>query len=41
MVGVCGTQGETRSDGAMSGNTTLSGEDEAGKPTGVWLDGEP
>jgi len=25
----------------MSGNTTLSGEDEAGKPTGVWLDGEP
>ena len=40
-LGVCGTKGETRSDGVLSGNTMLAGEDEGGKPTGVWLDGEP
>jgi len=39
-LGVCGS-GEIRSDGIFSGNTTLAGEDEAGRPTGVWLGGEP
>ena len=37
----CGTKGETRPDGVMRGNTTLAGADEAGKPIGVWLGGEP
>ena len=39
-AGVCG-KGETRSDGVLSGTTTLGAEDEAGKPIGAWLGGEP
>ena len=39
-LGVCG-KGEARSDGVMSGTTTLGAEGEAGKPIGAWLGGEP
>ena len=39
-LGVCG-KGETRSDGVLSGTTTLGAEDEDGKPIGTWLGGEP
>jgi hypothetical protein len=38
-VGVCGS--EARSDGVISGETTLSAEDEGGAPIGLWLAGEP
>ena len=40
-LGACGTKGETRSDGVLSGTTTLGAEDEDGKPIGTWLGGEP
>ena len=40
-LGACGTKGEARSDRVLSGTTTLGAEDEAGKPTGAWLGGEP
>jgi len=39
LLGLCGEG--AHSDGVMSGQTTLGGEDEDGKPIGVWLGGEP